>query len=222
MRITEFTRGLHVGDTASVIARTPSGVPCSLYRTYSASEGSSIPAPRPIKVGTHVAGADGVVGWRWLVDPPVSSVLAWVEVECGDGAGIAWVTIRIWPDDLTSSTTLPPALLGTWAFDEEEGCCGFNATFVLGPCSLGQRCGSLIDADQLACRFPLVFSTVGARNGDFILDAGEDDTAGCDERWGQGLHFVPTADGTAKLWTADGFNAILHRVGLAPTPSAAP
>ena len=155
VRITEFTRGLHVGDTASVIARTPSGVPCSLYRTYRASEGGySFPAPQPIKVGTQVAGADGVVGWRWLVDPPVGSVLALVEVECGDGAGIAFVTIRIWPDDLTSSTTLPPALLGTWAFDEEEGCCGVNATFVLGPCSLGERCGSLVGCGPACVSHP--------------------------------------------------------------------
>jgi hypothetical protein len=99
---------------------------------------------------------------------------------------------------------------------------GGDVTFVLSPCSLGERCGTLIDADQPACRFPLVFGTVDARNGDFVLDAGQDDIAGCDERWGQGLHFVPTADGTAKLWTADGLNVILYRVESFPTRSAAP
>ena len=72
VRITEITRGLHRGDTASVIARTPSGVPCSLYRHSRTSEGAVLSAaPQPIKVGTQVAGADGVVGWRWLVDLPV-------------------------------------------------------------------------------------------------------------------------------------------------------
>ena len=233
VRITEFTRGLHPGDTASVTARTPSGVPCTLYRTYSASEGGYNPAgPKPIKVGTQVAGAEGVVGWRWLVDPPVGSRLAWVNVECEDGAGIAFATIWIWPSDLTSSATIPPELLGTWVLEwaiQGPGTVGCSppepcpsVTFVIGPCSLGERCGSLIEADKPGCRFPLVFGTVGASNGDFVLDAGEDDRAGCREGWGQGLHFVPTADGTARLWAADGFNVILHRVESAPTPTAAP
>jgi hypothetical protein len=224
VRITEFTRGLHPGDTASVAARAPRGVACALSLQYG-SAGASGSTAETTRVETKRVNADGVVAWSWTVEPPVGWDAAWVNVECGEGdlAGIDSVAIWIWPNDLSASVALPPGLLGTWAMDGDEGCCGWgDVTFVLGPCSLGERCGSLIEEDQPACHFPLVFGTVDARHGDFVLDAGEDDRAGCDERWGQGLHFVPAPDGTAKLWTADGLNVILHRVESFPTRSAAP
>jgi hypothetical protein len=226
VEITVFTRGLYPGDRASVTARTRMGVPCTLSYQYGYSDGGDFtPRPKMTELVTQTANPVGIVRWSWTADPPVGYRAAYVLVACRDGvlADAAWVAIWIWPSDLSASATLPPELLGTWAPDGDESCSGCGAvTFAIGPCSLGERCGTLIEADQPACRFPLVFATTGARNGDFILDAGEDDRAGCDVGWGQGLHFVPTADGTAKLWTADGLNVILHRVGPAPTPSAAP
>jgi hypothetical protein len=223
VEITQSPTGLHAGDRASVTARTPSGVPCTLSYGHGYSGGSVTGGPTATKLATKTASAEGTVRWRWTVEPTGDLDTVDVSVECGDGEqeGVDRVTIWIWPSDLSASATLPPELLGTWTMPPEDcSDCG-DETFAIGPCSLGERCGSLIEADKPACRFPLVFATI-APPGVFILDAGEDDSAGCPEGWGQGLHFKPNADGTAQLYTVDGTNSILHRVVASPAPSAAP
>jgi hypothetical protein len=209
----------------------------------SAVDGHSSPEAKIALFRSLFAGRDDVGGRarprrprrslhpRWTVNPPPDRDEASMTVTCregdlsGDGATAFWVV----PSGFVPSATLPPELLGTWvlewAIQEQAGCsppepCP-SVTFILGSCALGERCGSLIQANKPGCRFPLVFHRNSAP-GDFILNAGGDDTAGCDEGWGTGLHFVPTAEGTVRLYTRDGTNVILHRVGPAPTPSAAP
>jgi hypothetical protein len=204
----------HRGDRVSVTARTRPGARCTLSLQW-VNSGASGPIPtEPATIGTRTANAEGIARWGWTVNAPRDNDEAWVTVTCrdgdlsGDGVTAFWVV----PSGFEPSATLPPELLGTWVLGPSKD----RDTFVIGPCSLGERCGSLIEADQPGCRYPLVFHRNSAP-GDFILDAREDDTAGCDERWGLGLHFVPTAEGTVRLYTRDGTNVILHRVGPAPT-----
>ena len=144
-----------------MIARVPTGIPCTLTVFYGlALHNSTI--DKQTKLATQTANTAGVVTWRWTVDPPEGSDASGASVECGEGgaAGIDGVAIYIWSSDLTTSTPLPAELQGTWAMRPVEGSSGLaGVTFAIGPCSLGERCGSILDADQPACRFPLVFGT---------------------------------------------------------------
>lgn len=239
VQVTVPTWWLHRGDRVSVTARTRPGARCTLSLQWVDSRASGPFPTDPAAIGRRTANAEGIARWRWTVDPargPFDGWVndeAWVTVRCRDGDLSVDGSTAFWvvPSGFEPSTTLPPELLATWVLEwaiQEQGQVGCSppepcpgVTFVLGPCSLGERCGSLIEADQPACRYPLVFSRNSAP-GDFILDAREDDTAGCDEGWGTGLHFVPTATGTVQLYTRDGLSVILHRVESSPTPSAAP
>jgi hypothetical protein len=236
VEVTVPTWWLHRGDRVSVTARTRPGVPCTLSLQW-VDSGASGPFPtEPATIGTRSANAEGIVRWRWTVDParaPFDGWVndeAWVTVTCregdvsGDGSTAFWVV----PSGFVPSATLPPELLGTWVLEWAKqgpgqiGCsppepCP-SVTFILGSCALGERCGSLIQANKPGCRFPLVFYRNSAP-GVFTLNAGEDDTAGCDEGWGTGLHFVPTAEGTVRLSTRDGTNVILRRVDTGPVPA---
>jgi hypothetical protein len=158
---------------------------------------------------------------------------AWVTVTCRDGnlSGDGFTAFWVVPSGFVPSATIPPELLGTWVLEwaiqgpGQVGCsppepCP-SVTFVIGPCSLGERCGSLIEADKPGCRFPLVF-TRNSAPGDFVVGAYDDDSPGCDRGWGDGLHFRPTAEGTVGLSSVDGVNVTLYRVESSPTPSAAP
>ena len=228
VEITEVPKGLHPGDRAAVTAHTRRGVPCKLSYQYWKSGASSTSPPPKTRLGTKTANAEGDVLWRWTLDPPERDDYVSVNVECSEGAlaASAGVGIWIWPAGFEPSATLPAELLGTWVLQWETqvptGChdCS-DVTFVIGPCSLGTQCGSLIMARQPACRFPLVFARNSAP-GDFVLDAGGDDSAGCVEGWGQGLHFMPTAEGTVVLSASDLGDVVLHRVESASTPSATP
>jgi len=228
VKVTVPTWWLHRDDRVSVTARTRPGVPCTLSLQW-VNSGASGPIPtEPATIGTRTANAEGIARWGWTVNPPHDNDEAWVTVTCRDGdlSGDGFTAFWVVPSGFEPSANLPPELLGTWVLEwaiqgpGQAGCfprepCP-SVTFVIGPCSLGERCGSLIEADQPGCRYPLVFHRNSAP-GDFILNAREDDTAGCDEGWGTGLHFVPTAEGTVGLFTRDGTNVILHRVGPAST-----
>lgn len=233
VEVTVPTWWLHRGDRVSVTARARPGARCTLSLQW-VNSGASGPLPTdPTTIGTRTANAEGLARWRWTVEParaPFDGWVkdeAWVTVTCRDGdlSGDGFIAFWVVPSGFVPSATLPPDLLGTWVLEwaiqgpGQGGCspepCP-SVTFVIGPCSLGERCGSLIQANKPGCRFPLVFYRNSAP-GVFTLSAGEDDTAGCDEGWGTGLHFVPTSEGTVGLFTRDGTNVILHRVGPAST-----
>jgi hypothetical protein len=66
-----------------------------------------------------------------------------------------------------------------------------------------------------------VFATVRAP-GDYILDGGWDDSAGCRDGIGWS-HHIPAADGTLHVGgSPDGWNAVLRRVMAFPVSPGAP
>jgi hypothetical protein len=103
--------------------------------------------------------------------------------------------------------------------------CGI--ALVIEACALGDRCGSLIEAQQPSCEFPLVYAGAGLGGapvstespaptrvpcaGCVEFDASVDAGPGCHGHFGAGQILYFDSDGRMKWFTADGWNAELER-----------
>lgn len=123
--------------------------------------------------------------------------------------------------------SLPSEFVGTWEMvPGEKWCAGDDCGIVLviEACAIGDECGSLIEAQQPSCKFPLVYTGAGHTcscsglscscsepcPGCVRFDASVDAGPGCDGHFGSGQTLRFASDGTLEWFTGDGWSAQLE------------
>ena len=127
--------------------------------------------------------------------------------------------------------SLPSEFVGTWEMvPREKWCAGKDCgiALVIEACALGERCGSLIEAQQPACEFPLTFAEAGLGPilpsvsapapaprvpcpGCVTLDASLAAGPGCHGHFGSGQLLRFDSAGRLQWSTGDGWSAELER-----------